>query len=100
MRKTNRKQRNKLQQKLEPTELTCITIQHQNIKFVALVDTGANCSIVGKPLLEKLNKLEDVVWEESPVKAFTGESIKFLGYIDLQCQIGHKVIVHRFFCTR
>ena len=97
MRKTNRKQRNKLQQKLEPTELTCITIQHQNVKFVALVDTGANCSIVGKPLLEKLNKLEDVVWEESPVKAFTGESIKFLGYIDLQCQIGHKVIVHRFF---
>ena len=97
MGKQNRNKETRVKQKLDPKELPCITLSHQHLNFSALVDTGSNCCIVGKTLLDKLGKSHEIVYEESPVKAFTGETINFIGHIDLQFNISHKNFVHRFF---
>ena len=82
--------------KVSPMQLTCITLSHYRTQFVALIDSGSNCSIVDKSLLDRLNLTKDIVYETQPVRAFTGDISQFIGYIWMDFSIGSRQFRHKF----
>ena len=90
------KVKSKTKQKIQPEQLTCIELSKNNIDFVALLDGGSNCSIIGIPLIEKLGLTDQIVKVERPVLSFTGQVSKFIGHIYMSFYIGNKSFRNKF----
>ena len=84
-------------QKLDPKKLSCITLSHGATSFVALLDSGSNCNIVGMPLLEKLKLTDQVIYKKYPVSSFTGEITTFIGIIYFTFSIGSQHYRQKFY---
>ena len=87
---------NMTKKKTQQTSLTCISLTHKNTSFTALIDTGSNCCILSKAVIDKLGLTDQIIPSRRQVRSFTGEVTEFLGHIYLIFRIGSKHFRHKF----
>lgn len=71
----------------------------EKTKTQALIDTGANISIISVNLLNRLHtkrKVKIMPWKYNPVRLADQRPVMPIGIVSLTVKIGHKTKVHRF----
>ena len=71
----------------------------EKTKTQALIDTGANISIISINLLNRLHtkrKIKIIPWKHNPVRLADQRSVMPIGIVSLTVKIGYKTKVHRF----
>ena len=68
--------------------LTYIMGRTANIKYVTLIDSGANCSCITEGLVEALNLKKSIRYKKCLAKAWNDEKSEFLRKIIMNIEVG------------
>ena len=80
--------------------LTHILVKTANIKYVTLIDSGANCSAVTEGLVKALKLTNKIHYKECQAKAWDGKQSPFLGTIQMDIEIGGFKFNQKFFVAK
>ena len=75
---------------------TSVLIEIFGQKYRALVDSGAEVSIIHKKIAEQFPDTELMRSTEITLRTATGDSIPVIGEVDLTIRLGQKYIQHTF----
>ena len=80
--------------------LTYIMGKTANIKYVTLIDSGANCSCITEGLVKALNLKKYIKYQKCIAKAWDGKPSEFLGKIIMDIEVGGMNFKQKFYVAK